>query len=150
VFEFIYFARPDSHIFGKTVYPVRKQLGKNLYKECPLEADFVMPFPDSGTYAAIGYSQASGIPLEFGMIRNHYIGRTFIQPSQRLRDLSVKMKLNPVKELIKNREIIIVDDSLVRGTTSKNRFRGIKELGPKKVHFLLSCPPIRFPCFFGI
>ncbi|QER42591.1 amidophosphoribosyltransferase [Thermodesulfobacterium sp. TA1] len=150
VFEFIYFARPDSYIFGKMVYPVRKQLGKNLYKECPLEADFVMPFPDSGTYAAIGYSQASGVPLEFGMIRNHYIGRTFIQPSQRLRDLSVRMKLNPVRELIKNKEVVVIDDSLVRGTTSKNRFRGIKELGPKKVHFLLSCPPIRFPCFFGI
>lgn len=150
VFEFIYFARPDSLIFNKNVYLVRKNLGKNLYKECPLEADFVMPFPDSGNYAAIGYAQASGLPLEFAMIRNHYIGRTFIEPSQRIRDISVKMKLNPVKEMIKNKEIIIIDDSLVRGTTCKNRLKGIKELGPKKIHFLLSCPPIRYPCFFGI
>lgn len=150
VFEFIYFARPDSLIFNKNVYLVRKNLGKNLYKECPLEADFVMPFPDSGNYAAIGYAQASGIFLEFAMIRNHYIGRTFIEPSQKLRDISVKMKLNPVKEMIKNKEIVIIDDSLVRGTTCKNRLKGIKELGPKKIHFLLSCPPIRYPCFFGI
>jgi len=150
IFEFIYFARPDSYIFTKNVYPIRKQLGKNLYKECPLEADFVMPFPDSGNYAAIGYSQASGLPLEFGMIRNHYVGRTFIQPSQKIRDISVKMKLNPVKEIIKNKEVVIIDDSLVRGTTSKNRLKSIKDAGAKRIHFLLSCPPIKFPCFFGI
>ncbi|MFN3505135.1 MAG: amidophosphoribosyltransferase [Caldimicrobium sp.] len=150
IFEFIYFARPDSLIFQKNVYLVRKNLGFNLYRECPLSADFVMPFPDSGTYAAIGYSQASGIPLEFGVIRNHYIGRTFIQPSERLRDLSVKMKLNPVKEFIKGKEVIVIDDSLVRGTTSKNRIKSIKLAGAKKVHFLISCPPIKHPCFFGI
>ncbi|WP_038057593.1 amidophosphoribosyltransferase [Thermodesulfobacterium hydrogeniphilum] len=150
IFEFIYFARPDSYIFQKSVYPVRKNLGKNLYKECPLEADFVMPFPDSGNYAAIGYSQASGLPLELCMIRNHYVGRTFIQPSQRLRDISVKMKLNPVKEIIKGKEVIVIDDSLVRGTTSRNRLKSIKEAGAKKIHFLLSCPPLKFPCFFGI
>ena len=150
IFEFIYFARPDSYIFTKNVYPIRKNLGKNLYKECPLEADFVMPFPDSGNYAAIGYAQASGIPLEFGMIRNHYVGRTFIQPSQKIRDISVKMKLNPVKEIIKDKEVIIIDDSLVRGTTSKNRLKSIKEAGAKRIHFLLSCPPIKYPCFFGI
>lgn len=150
IFEFIYFSRPDSYIFGKNVYLVRKNLGKNLYKECPLSADFVMPFPDSGNYAAIGYAQASGIPLEFGMIRNHYIGRTFIQPSEKIRDISVKMKLNPVRDILKNKEIIIIDDSLVRGTTSKNRLKSIKEAGAKKIHFLLSCPPIKFPCFFGI
>ncbi len=150
IFEFIYFARPDSYIFTKNVYPIRKNLGKNLYKECPLSADFVMPFPDSGNYAAIGYAQESGIPLEFGMIRNHYVGRTFIQPSQRLRDISVKMKLNPVREIIKGKEVVIIDDSLVRGTTSKNRLKSIKDAGAKKIHFLLSCPPIKYPCFFGI
>lgn len=150
IFEFIYFARPDSLIFQKNVYSVRKHLGLNLYKECPLSADFVMPFPDSGTYAALGYSQASGLPLEFGVIRNHYIGRTFIQPSEKLRDLSVKMKLNPVKDFIRGKEVIVVDDSLVRGTTSKNRIRGIKLAGAKKIHFLISCPPLRHPCFFGI
>lgn len=150
IFEFIYFARPDSYLFNKNVYMVRKNLGKNLYKECPLSADFVMPFPDSGNYAAIGYAQASGLPLEFGVIRNHYIGRTFIQPSERLRSIHVKMKLNPVKEILKGKEIIIIDDSLVRGTTSKNRLKSIREIGVKKIHFLLSCPPIKYPCFFGI
>ncbi|MDF2953072.1 MAG: Glutamine phosphoribosylpyrophosphate amidotransferase [Thermodesulfobacterium sp.] len=150
IFEFIYFARPDSYLFNKNVYMVRKNLGKNLYKECPLSADFVMPFPDSGNYAAIGYAQASGLPLEFGMIRNHYIGRTFIQPSEKIRNISVKMKLNPVKDILKGKEVIIIDDSLVRGTTSKNRLKSIKEIGAKKIHFLLSCPPIKFPCFFGI
>ncbi|MFN4196955.1 MAG: amidophosphoribosyltransferase, partial [Caldimicrobium sp.] len=150
IFEFIYFARPDSLIFQKNVYLVRKNLGYNLYKECPLSADLVMPFPDSGTYAAIGYSQASGIPLEFGVIRNHYIGRTFIQPSERLRDLSVRLKLNPIKQFIKGKEVIVIDDSLVRGTTSKNRIKSIKLAGAKKVHFLISCPPIKYPCFYGI
>jgi len=150
IFEFIYFARPDSYLFNKNVYMVRKNLGKNLYKECPLSADFVMPFPDSGNYAAIGYAQSSGLPLEFGMIRNHYIGRTFIQPSEKIRNISVKMKLNPVKDILKGKEVIIIDDSLVRGTTSKNRLKSIKETGAKKIHFLLSCPPIKFPCFFGI
>jgi amidophosphoribosyltransferase len=150
IFEFIYFARPDSYIFNKNVYLVRKNLGKNLYKECPLQADFVMPFPDSGNYAAIGYSQASGLPIEFAMIRNHYIGRTFIQPSEKIRNISVKMKLNPVKDILRGKEVIIIDDSLVRGTTSRNRLKSIKEAGAKKIHFLLSCPPLRFPCFFGI
>jgi amidophosphoribosyltransferase len=150
VFEFIYFARPDSYIFNKNVYLVRKNLGKNLYKECPLQADFVMPFPDSGNYAAIGYSQASGLPIEFAMIRNHYIGRTFIQPSEKIRNISVKMKLNPVKDILRGKEVIVIDDSLVRGTTSRNRLKSIKEAGAKKIHFLLSCPPFRFPCFFGI
>ncbi len=150
IFEFIYFARPDSLIFNKNVYLVRKNLGYNLYKECPLKADLVMPFPDSGNYAAIGYAQASGLPFEFGVIRNHYIGRTFIEPSEKIRDFSVKVKLNPVKELIKGKEIIIIDDSLVRGTTCRNRLKSIKEAGAKKIHFLLSCPPIRYPCFFGI
>ncbi|AEH22662.1 amidophosphoribosyltransferase [Thermodesulfobacterium geofontis OPF15] len=150
VFEFIYFARPDSYIFNKNVYLIRKNLGKNLYKECPLQADFVMPFPDSGNYAAIGYSQASGLPIEFAMIRNHYIGRTFIQPSEKIRNISVKMKLNPVKDILRGKEVIVIDDSLVRGTTSRNRLKSIKEAGAKKIHFLLSCPPLRFPCFFGI
>ncbi len=150
IFEFIYFARPDSIIFGKNVYLVRKRLGYNLYQECPLSADFVMPFPDSGNYAALGYAERGRLSFEFGVIRNHYIGRTFIQPSERLRGISVRMKLNPVKELIRGKEVIVVDDSLVRGTTSKNRIKGIKLAGAKVVHFLISCPPLRFPCFFGI
>jgi len=150
IFEFIYFARPDSTIFGKNVYRVRKRLGERLYEECPLSADFVMPFPDSGNYAALGYAERAGLPFEFGVIRNHYIGRTFIEPSERLRDLSVRMKLNPVKELIRGREVIVIDDSLVRGTTSKNRIRSIKLAGARGIHFLISCPPLRFPCFFGI
>jgi len=150
IFEFIYFARPDSTIFGKNVYLVRKRLGEKLYEECPLIADFVMPFPDSGNYAAIGYAAKARLPFEFGVIRNHYIGRTFIQPSEKLRDLSVRMKLNPVKELIRGKEVIVIDDSLVRGTTSKNRIRSIKLAGARAVHFLITCPPLRFPCFFGI
>jgi amidophosphoribosyltransferase len=150
IFEFIYFARPDSTIFGKNVYLVRKRLGEKLYEECPLTADFVMPFPDSGNYAAIGYAAKAHLPFEFGVIRNHYIGRTFIQPSEKLRDLSVRMKLNPVKELIRGKEVVVIDDSLVRGTTSKNRIRSIKLAGARAVHFLITCPPLRFPCFFGI
>ncbi len=150
IFELIYFARPDSHVFGEDVYDFRKQQGRLLAKEFPVEADFVMPFPDSGTYAAIGYAQASGIPLEMGMIRNHYVGRTFIQPSQRMRDFGVKVKLNPVRELLREKRVLIIEDSIIRGTTARTRIKTLREVGAKEVHMLVSCPPHCHPCPYGI
>jgi len=150
IFEFIYFARPDSTIDGMNVYQVRKAHGRQLALEAPAKADFVMPFPDSGTYAAIGYSEASGIPFEMGMIRNHYVGRTFIQPSQSMRDFGVRIKLNPVKELLKNKDIVIVEDSIIRGTTIKTRVKALRELGVGRVHMRVAGPPHRFPCHYGI
>jgi amidophosphoribosyltransferase len=143
-------ARPDSTINGKNVYAVRKAHGKRLAEEAPVEADIVIPFPDSGNYAAIGYSEASGIPLEMAMIRNHYVGRSFIQPTQSMRDFSVRIKLNPVKEVLEGKDIIIVDDSIIRGTTAKTRVRALRDLGVRKVHMRISCPPHRFPCYYGI
>ncbi len=150
IFELIYFARPDSTIFGNNVYLTRKAHGRQLAKEAPVDADLVMPFPDSGNYAAIGYAEESGIPFDLGMIRNHYVGRTFIQPTQSMRDFSVRMKLNPVKELLKGKDIIIIEDSIIRGTTAKTRVRELRRLGVKKVHMRISCPPHRFPCHYGI
>ncbi|HFC97648.1 MAG TPA: amidophosphoribosyltransferase [Thermosulfurimonas dismutans] len=150
IFEFIYFARPDSYIFGENVYVFRKRLGEGLAREKPLKVDFVMPFPDSGNYAAIGYAQATGLPFEMGVIRNHYVGRTFIQPSAGMRDFSVRVKLNPVREILHGRKVAVVDDSLVRGTTSRTRVKAIREAGAHEVHMLISCPPIRYPCFYGI
>ncbi len=150
IFEFIYFARPDSTIFGKTVYEVRKAHGRRLAQEAPVSADLVMPFPDSGNYAAIGYARESGIPFEMGMIRNHYVGRTFIQPSQSMRDFSVRIKLNPVRSLLKGKEIIIIEDSIIRGTTVKTRVKALRELGVKRIHMRVSGPPHRFPCHYGI
>ncbi len=150
IFELIYFARPDSTIFGNNVYLTRKAHGRQLAKEAPVDADLVMPFPDSGNYAAIGYAEESGIPFDLGMIRNHYVGRTFIQPTQSMRDFSVRMKLNPVKELLKGKDIIIIEDSIIRGTTAKTRVKALRKLGVKKVHMRISCPPHRFPCHYGI
>jgi amidophosphoribosyltransferase len=150
IFELIYFARPDSTIFGQNVYLFRKKQGELLAKEFPVSADFVMPFPDSGNYAAIGFAQASSIPLEIGMIRNHYVGRTFIEPSQSMRDFGVMVKLNPVKELIKGKRVLIIEDSIIRGTTSKTRIKTLREIGATEVHMLVSCPPHRFPCHYGI
>ncbi|MFZ2633941.1 MAG: amidophosphoribosyltransferase [Desulfosalsimonadaceae bacterium] len=150
IFEYIYFARPDSTIFGKNVYQTRKAHGRRLAREAPVAADLVMPFPDSGNYAALGYAEESGIPFDLAMIRNHYVGRTFIQPTQSMRDFSVRMKLNPVKELLKGKDIIIIEDSIIRGTTAKTRVRALRELGVKKVHMRISCPPHRFPCHYGI
>ncbi len=150
IFEFIYFARPDSDIFGRNVYAVRKRLGKSLAKEYPLEADFAMPLPDSGNYAAIGYSQASGIPLEMGMIRNHYVGRTFIAPSQSMRDFGVRVKLNPVRGLFKDKRVVIVEDSIIRGTTCRMRIKALRKTGVGEVHMMVSCPPHRYPCYYGI
>lgn len=150
IFEFIYFARPDSNIFGQNVYAVRKRLGRKLAEEYPLEADFAMPFPDSGNYAAIGFCQGSGIPLEMGVIRNHYVGRTFIEPAQSMRDFGVKVKLNPVRELLHQKRVVIVEDSIIRGTTSKMRIKTLREAGAKEVHMVVSCPPHRHPCYYGI
>lgn len=151
IFENIYFARPDSHIFDDNVYLVRKRLGAQLAKESFVKgADFVMPIPDSGVYAAIGYAQETGLPYENGMVRNHYIGRTFIQPSQFLRDFRVRVKLNPIAEVIKGKSVILVEDSIVRGTTSRSRVREVRKAGAKEIHLRITCPPIMYPCFYGI
>ncbi|MDD4731651.1 MAG: amidophosphoribosyltransferase [Desulfovibrio sp.] len=150
IFELIYFARPDSTVFGEVVYERRKCMGATLAREAPVEADMVMPFPDSGNYAAVGYAQESGMPLELAMIRNHYVGRTFIQPSQDMRDFSVRVKLNPVRSMIKGKRIVIVEDSIVRGTTIRTRVKKLRELGAREIHMRVSCPAIRFPCFYGI
>lgn len=152
IFEHIYFARPDSRIFGgHTVNTIRKNLGKQLAIECPVDADLVIPVPDSGVPAAIGYSEQSGIPFEFGLIRNHYIGRTFIEPKQSIRHFGVKIKLNPVRELLEGKKIIVVDDSIVRGTTSKKIVKMLRESGgAKEVHVKISSPPTMGPCFYGI
>jgi len=149
-FEHVYFARPDSVVFGETVHLVRRKLGEELAREYPVQADFVVPVPDSGFSAALGYSKESGIPLEMGIIRNHYVGRTFIQPAQDTRDLSVRVKFNLLKGVLKGKRIVVVDDSIVRGTTSKIRVRNLRRAGVKEVHLRISCPPHRFPCFYGI
>ncbi|MFA4915642.1 MAG: amidophosphoribosyltransferase [Syntrophales bacterium] len=150
IFELIYFARPDSQIFGENVYLCRKRLGHCMAKEYRPDVDLVMPFPDSGNYAALGYAEESGIPFEMGMIRNHYVGRTFIQPTQPMRDFGVRVKLNPVRPLISGRKVLIVEDSIIRGTTSRNRVRNLREIGAREVHMTVSCPPTRFPCPYGI
>lgn len=150
IFELIYFARPDSLVFGEDVYQCRKEMGRQLAIESAPDVDFIMPFPDSGIYSAVGFAQQSGLPYEHAMIRNHYVGRTFIQPSQDMRDFSVKVKINPVKSMIKGKRICIVDDSIVRGTTIRTRVKKLRELGAAEVHFRVSCPPIKHPCYYGI
>ncbi|MBU0682923.1 MAG: amidophosphoribosyltransferase, partial [Candidatus Omnitrophica bacterium] len=143
-------ARPDSNIFGENVYLTRKRLGKELAGECPVSCDFVMPIPDSGNYAALGFAEESRSPFEIALIRNHYVGRTFIQPSQFIRDFRVKVKLNPIRDVLKGKRVVVVEDSIVRGTTSKIRVKTLREAGAKEVHMRISCPPIKFPCFYGI
>jgi amidophosphoribosyltransferase len=150
IFEFIYFARPDSFIFNRNVYEVRKSFGAQLAKEAPAEVDMVVPIPDSGFPAALGYAYESNIPLELGMIRNHYIGRTFIEPEQRIRHFGVKIKLNPARGLLKGKRIVTVDDSIVRATTSRKINKMFRNAGAKEVHVRISSPPITHPCFFGI
>jgi amidophosphoribosyltransferase len=152
IFEFIYFSRPDSYIFHKqNVNDIRKELGRQLARENPIEADLVIPVPDSGVPAAIGYAEESGIHFDFGLIRNHYIGRTFIEPKQTIRHFGVKLKLNPVRELLANKRIVVIDDSIVRGTTSKKIVKMLKEGGgAKEVHLRISSPPTIGPCFYGI
>jgi len=150
IFEYVYFARPDSEVFGKNVYQKRKNMGIELAKEQPIDADMVVPVPDGGVPAAIGYSQQSGIPYEMGIMRNHYVGRTFIEPTQEMRDLKVKMKLSPIRELIAGKRLIVIDDSIVRGTTSRRIVRMLKEAGAAEVHMRISSPPTTDPCFYGV
>jgi len=150
IFEFIYFARPDSFLFKRNIYEVRKSFGAQLAKEAPADVDMVVPIPDSGFPATLGYGAESKIPLELGMIRNHYIGRTFIEPEQRIRHFGVKIKLNPVKELLKGKRIVTVDDSIVRATTSRKINKMFRNAGAKEVHVRISSPPITHPCFYGI
>ncbi len=150
IFEYVYFARPDSKLFGRSVHLVRKRMGQELAKEHPAEADLVVPVPDSGVPAALGYSEQSGIPFEVGLIRNHYVGRTFIEPQQSIRHFGVKVKLNPVREVIEGKRIVMVDDSIVRGTTSKKIVTMFKEAGAREVHVRISCPPTIASCYYGI
>ncbi len=150
IFEYIYFSRPDSIVFGENVDKIRRRLGRLLAREHPVDADIVIGIPDSANTATLGYSEESGIRFEIGLIRNHYVGRTFIDPQQHIRDLDVKVKFNPVKGVLKGRRVIVVDDSIVRGTTSKKLVKIIREAGAKEVHFRVSAPPIISPCFFGI
>ena len=150
IFEYVYFARPDSTISGRNVYKVRVEMGRQLARECPLEADVVVPVPDSGNCAALGYAMESGIPYEMAFVRNHYIGRSFLQPSQLIRDFNVRVKLNLIPDLVKDKRVIIVDDSIVRGTTCKSRVNNLKEAGARQVHVLVSCPPHMNPCVYGI
>ena len=150
VFEMVYFARPDSNVFGKNVHMVRLQYGEQLAKEYPVDADIVISVPDSGNSAALGYSRESGIPLDFGFMRNHYIGRTFIMPDQASRASNVDMKLAVMAEVVKGKRVIMVDDSIIRGTTSSRRVKALKEAGATEVHVRITCPPTAHPCFYGI
>ena len=149
-FEFIYLSRPDSDIHGKSVYQSREEMGHLLAKASPVEADMVIPVPDSGVASALGYARESGIPFELGIIRNHYVGRTFIEPTQAIRDMKVKMKLSPQKSLIKGKRLVVIDDSLVRGTTSKHIVKMLKNAGAKEVHMRIAAPEIKFPDVYGI
>ncbi len=150
IFEYIYFARPDSTIANRNVYKVRVEMGRQLARENPIQADVVVPVPDSGNCAALGYSLESGILFEMAFVRNHYVGRSFLQPTQLIRDFNVRVKLNLIAELVKGKRVIIVDDSIVRGTTCKARVNNLKEAGAKEVHVRVSCPPHMNPCFYGI
>src|SRR5215468_9653408 len=150
IFEHVYFARPDSYVFGKSVNEVRTELGRNLAREQPVSADVVVPVPDSGVCAAMGFAEASGVPLRMGLIRNHYVGRTFIQPQQSIRHFGVKVKLNPVRSILEGKRVVLVDDSIVRGTTSRKIVRMVKAAGAKEVHMRISCPPTVSPCFYGV
>lgn len=150
IFEYIYFARPDSKIFGENVYEIRKELGRQLVREHPIEADVVIPIPDSGVSAAMGFAEESKIPYELGLIRNHYVGRTFIDPRQSIREMGVHIKLNPVREVIENKRVVVVDDSIVRGTTCQKIMKMLHNVGAKEIHLRISSPPIKFSCFYGI
>ncbi|MBA4149281.1 MAG: amidophosphoribosyltransferase [Verrucomicrobia bacterium] len=150
VFEYVYFARPDSNIANRNVYKVRVEMGRELAREFPIDADVIVPVPDSGNSAALGYSLQTNIPYEMAFVRNHYIGRSFLQPSQLIRDFHVRVKLNLIPEVVKGKRVVIVDDSIVRGTTCKARVNNLKEAGAKEVHVLVSCPPHMHPCVYGI
>ena len=150
IFEHVYFAKQNSHIFGENVHEFRKKLGRQLAIEHPADADVVIPVPDSGTSAAVGYAEQSKIPFDMGLVRSHYIGRTFISPSQKLRELEVKLKLAVVNEVVSGKRIVVVDDSIVRGTTTRGKIKALREAGAKQIHMRVSCPPLRFPCFYGV
>lgn len=150
IFEYVYFARPDSLVFGKNVYQVRKEMGRMLAREKPVKADIIIPVPDSGVAAAIGYAEESGIPYEQGLMRNHYVGRTFIEPAESIRHFGVKIKLNPVRELLEDKRVVVIDDSIVRGTTSRKIVKMLKMAGAKEVHMRISSPPTAYPCYYGI
>ena len=150
MFEFVYFARPDSMIQNRNVSKVRVAMGRELARLHPVEADMVVPVPDSGNYAALGFSHELGIPYEHAFVRNHYIGRTFLQPTQLIRDFNVRVKLNLIKELVEGKRVVVVDDSVVRGTTARARVVNLREAGAKEVHLRISCPPHRFACYYGI
>ncbi len=150
VFEHVYFARPDSVVYGRPVQQTRESMGRLLAQQCPAEADLIVPVPDSGVAAAIGFSAESGIPYRQGLIRNHYVGRTFIEPSQAIRDFGVKLKLNPVRNLLEGKRVVLVDDSIVRGTTSRKIVRMVRSAGAREVHLRISCPPTISPCFYGV
>src|SRR5947208_3631940 len=150
IFEHVYFARPDSKIYGRWVQKSREEMGRQLARESNVDADLVVPVPDSGVTAALGYAAESGVPFNFGLIRNHYVGRTFIQPEQRVRDFGVRMKLNPVRSLLEGKRIILIDDSIIRGTTSRKIVRMVRAAGATEVHMRISCPPTISPCFYGV
>ncbi|MDD5064726.1 MAG: amidophosphoribosyltransferase [Phycisphaerae bacterium] len=150
IFEHIYFAKQNSTIFGENVHEFRKKLGRRLAIEQPAEADVVIPVPDSGTSSAIGYAEQSKIPFDMGMVRSHYIGRTFISPDQKMREAEVKLKLAVVKEVVEGKSVVVVDDSIVRGTTTRGKIRTLRQAGAKQIHMRVSCPPIRHPCFYGV
>ncbi|MBD5166381.1 MAG: amidophosphoribosyltransferase [Helicobacter sp.] len=150
IFEYIYFARPDSRIFGRNVYHVRKAMGVELAKEKPIDADMVIPVPDSGIAAALGYAKQSQIPFELGIVRNHYVGRTFIEPTQQIRELKVRLKLNPIREIIAGKRLVVIDDSIVRGTTSKQVVRILRDAGAKEIHMRISSPPTAHSCYYGV
>src|SRR5215475_11115132 len=150
IFEHVYFSRPDSQVFGRSVQTSREGLGRQLAREAPVDADLVVPVPDSGVTAAVGFAAQSGIPFRFGLIRNHYVGRTFIEPSQSVRDFGVKLKLNPVRSLLEGKRIVLIDDSIVRGTTSRKIVRMVRNAGAAEVHMRISCPPTISPCYYGV
>jgi amidophosphoribosyltransferase len=150
VFEHVYFSRPDSYVFGRSVNEVRSDLGRILAREAPADADVVVPIPDSGVCAAVGFAEQAGIPMKMGLIRNHYVGRTFIQPQQSIRHFSVRVKLNPVRSILEGRRVVLLDDSIVRGTTSRKIVKMVKAAGAREVHLRISCPPTISPCFYGV
>jgi amidophosphoribosyltransferase len=150
IFEHVYFARPDSYVFGESVNEVRTDLGRRLARENPVDADVVVPIPDSGVCAAVGFAEAAGLPMRMGLIRNHYVGRTFIQPQQSIRHFGVKVKLNPVRSIIEGKRVVLVDDSIIRGTTSRKIVRMVRTAGAREVHMRISCPPTISPCFYGV